>query len=83
MQKTVTGRSPEEEHIISGILLCIGANWKSSFVPEDELLEAANEFLKIPAYDQLFELIKTQKIKLHVADKATRERQGCWLSFSR
>lgn len=78
--KTVE-RNPKEKRAIEGVTLCIGANWKASFVPEDELLEAINEFLRLPRYDELFDLVKNGSVKMHVANKATRDRVGCWLSF--
>jgi len=76
-------RTPKERELITGIILCIGSHWPASFVPEDELCEAVNEFLKLSFCDELFDLIKNKQIKLHVHNKARKDKTGCWLSFSR
>ena len=74
-------RTPEEERLILGISLCVGAHWKAKFIPEADLLEATNEFWAILRCGELFQLIKDGEVQLDVADKATRERIGHWLRF--
>jgi hypothetical protein len=69
------------DELKTGIILCIGAHWPSDFVPEEELCEAVNEFLRLPHCDAFFDLIKNKQLVLHVNDKAARERCGCWLTF--
>ena len=75
-------RTPEERELITGIIMCIGAHWPDSFVPEDELCEAVNEFLRLPRCYIFFDLIKNKQLKLHVQNKAQKDQTGCWLAFS-
>jgi hypothetical protein len=83
MRKSIIGRPPEEEEAITWLLLYIGAHWKEQFIPEDDLDQAVNELLRIPKCLLLIDLLKNKKLKLHVHDRATKDRTGCWLSISR
>lgn len=74
-------RSAEEKKTITGIMLYIGAHWPEEIIPEDDLFDAVNEFLRIPGYAELFQLIRAGDVKMHIVDRATHKREGCWLSF--
>jgi len=60
------------------VVLCIGAHWPFDFVPEDDLCEAVNEFLRLPRPEAFLDLIKHRKLFLQVSET---KQDGCWLSF--
>jgi hypothetical protein len=71
-----------KDHDIAMIAICIGKHWPVNFVPENELTQAVNEFLKLPYPVTFLELVRDKQLILHVSTREIKIRTGCWLSFS-
>jgi hypothetical protein len=74
-------RPKKEADLTAKVVICIGAHWPSSVVPEDALYEAVNEFLAMPRPDLLLQLVSEGKLSLHVSK--TKAPDGSWLLWSR
>jgi hypothetical protein len=74
-------RTKEEERVITGILLYLGAHWPTSFIPETDLNEAANEFWGMTRPDLLLQLVIDGKMKVEINTPEAKARCGCWLMW--
>jgi hypothetical protein len=77
MEETMPQRNKKRmtDETTTMIVVCIGAHWPDKFVPEDQLLECVNEFLKMPRPDLFLELIRNRELKLEVRpNEATGHR---------
>jgi len=70
----------EREELVARIAICIGAHWPADFVPEEDLTEAVNEFLRLPHPEAFLQLISEGEVTLHVGKV---KKDGCWLSFGK